>query len=184
MRVLIGMNHELMRHGLVQLLYDLGDIDYMVTAATREELYKSMRLYSFTHIFVHTALPGALSPASFHQEAGAGVYLIGTEEDKSRDLPLYDTLSLDEWMRRLSRIMRGDLKPGAVVLQSSSAEELTLREEEAVRMRIHGYTVRETAAVLGISEKTVENHRRSAAKKLHIASSRDWMAFGRSKGFI
>ncbi|NJP36624.1 response regulator transcription factor [Alkalicoccus luteus] len=184
MRVLIGMDHELMRHGLVQLLYDLGEIDYMVTTSTREELYKSMRMYTFTHIFVHTALPGALSPASFTHAAGAGVHLIGSKGDESGSVPLSDTLPLDEWMRRLSRIIKGEMKPGPVSLQSSTTEELTLREEEAVRMRVHGYTVRETAAVLGISEKTVENHRRSAAKKLQITSSREWMAFGREKGFI
>jgi DNA-binding NarL/FixJ family response regulator len=48
------------------------------------------------------------------------------------------------------------------------AEELTPRETEVVKLIAEGHTSREIAAVLSISEHTVERHRANVLEKLHL----------------
>ena len=49
-----------------------------------------------------------------------------------------------------------------------SADELTPRETEVVKLIAEGHTSREIASVLSISEHTVERHRANVLEKLHL----------------
>ena len=48
---------------------------------------------------------------------------------------------------------------------------LSLRERQVVMLVAHGYSNKRTAAVLNVSEKTVEKYRGSACRKLHLPTS-------------
>jgi DNA-binding NarL/FixJ family response regulator len=52
--------------------------------------------------------------------------------------------------------------------EASPADELTPRETEVVKLIAEGYSSREIAAVLHISEHTVERHRSNVLEKLHL----------------
>jgi len=61
-------------------------------------------------------------------------------------------------------------------------QDLSKREEEVFHMKVRGYTVKETAALLNISPKTVENHRRNIRKKLNIVKNNEWYDWGKQFG--
>lgn len=48
---------------------------------------------------------------------------------------------------------------------------LSLRERQVVMLVAHGYSNKRAAAVLNVSEKTIEKYRGSACKKLHVPTS-------------
>jgi len=48
---------------------------------------------------------------------------------------------------------------------------LSLRERQVVMLVAHGYSNKRAAAVLHVSEKTVEKYRGSACRKLHVQTS-------------
>jgi DNA-binding NarL/FixJ family response regulator len=52
--------------------------------------------------------------------------------------------------------------------QAHPADELTPRETEVVKLIAEGYSSREIAGVLHISEHTVERHRSNVLEKLHL----------------
>lgn len=62
-------------------------------------------------------------------------------------------------------------------------EQLTLREREVVKLIARGYTYRETAADLGISVKTLENHMAHIFEKLGVASRHELSALAYETGF-
>ena len=55
---------------------------------------------------------------------------------------------------------------------SAREEELTPREQEVVKLVAEAHTNKEIAAILHLSEKTVENHRSNAMRKLGHARPR------------
>lgn len=63
-------------------------------------------------------------------------------------------------------------------------EQLTKREREVVRLIARGYTYRETAADLGISVKTLENHMGHIFEKLGVASRHELSALAYETGFV
>ncbi len=54
---------------------------------------------------------------------------------------------------------------------------LTVREKEVIRLVANGLSNCETAAILGISRLTVQNHRANIRRKLDIKSDIDYLKF-------
>jgi DNA-binding NarL/FixJ family response regulator len=69
---------------------------------------------------------------------------------------------------------RGD-KPG---------DELTPREQEVVTLAAEAHTNREIAEILGLSEKTVENHRANAMRKLGMRDRVELVRYAIRRGLI
>ena len=69
---------------------------------------------------------------------------------------------------------RGD-KPG---------DELTPREQEVVKLAAEAHTNREIAEILGLSEKTVENHRANAMRKLGMRDRVELVRYAIRRGLI
>ena len=63
-------------------------------------------------------------------------------------------------------------------------EQLTPRERQVVRLIARGYTYRETAADMGISVKTLENHMAHIFEKLGVASRHELSALAYETGFV
>lgn len=66
----------------------------------------------------------------------------------------------------------------------SGIGRLTPREREVTRLIARGYTYKETAAALGISVKTLENHISRIFKKLGVASRYELSALAYETGFV
>ncbi|HET9186037.1 MAG TPA: response regulator transcription factor, partial [Solirubrobacterales bacterium] len=67
---------------------------------------------------------------------------------------------------------------------SSGEEELTPREEEIVKLVAEAHTTKEIAAILHLSEKTVENHRANAMRKLGMRDRVELVRYAIRRGLI
>jgi DNA-binding NarL/FixJ family response regulator len=67
---------------------------------------------------------------------------------------------------------------------SSGEEELTPREEEIVKLVAEAHTTKEIAEVLHLSEKTVENHRANAMRKLGMRDRVELVRYAIRRGLI
>jgi DNA-binding NarL/FixJ family response regulator len=67
---------------------------------------------------------------------------------------------------------------------SSGEEELTPREEEIVKLVAEAHTTRQIAEVLHLSEKTVENHRANAMRKLGMRDRVELVRYAIRRGLI
>ncbi len=65
-----------------------------------------------------------------------------------------------------------------------SEEQLTPREEEVVKLVAEAHTNKEIAALLGLSEKTVENHRSNAMRKLGMRDRVELVRYAIRRGLI
>ena len=65
-----------------------------------------------------------------------------------------------------------------------SEEELTPREEEIVKLVAEAHTTREIAELLHLSEKTVENHRANAMRKLGMRDRVELVRYAIRRGLI
>jgi DNA-binding NarL/FixJ family response regulator len=63
-------------------------------------------------------------------------------------------------------------------------QELTPREEEVVKLVAEAHTNKEIAGVLGLSEKTVENHRSNAMHKLGMRDRVELVRYAIRRGLI
>ena len=67
---------------------------------------------------------------------------------------------------------------------SSREEELTPREQEVVKLVAEAHTNKEIAEILHLSEKTVENHRSNAMRKLGMRDRVELVRYAIRKGLI
>lgn len=73
---------------------------------------------------------------------------------------------------------------GAGIQKSGKAPKLTSREAEVLQLIAEGNANKQTAGLLGISIKTVEKHRQSLMKKLHIHDTAGLTRYAIASGFI
>lgn len=68
--------------------------------------------------------------------------------------------------------------------KSTSAELLTTREREVIKLIAEGYKNKDTAKYLSISLKTVEKHRSNLMKKLDLHSTSSITSYAINNGFL
>jgi DNA-binding NarL/FixJ family response regulator len=99
-------------------------------------------------------------------EAGASGYVVKTQADT-------------DLVAAIRAIERGESFP------TPAAEgELTPREEEIVKLVAEAHTTKEIAAILHLSEKTVENHRANAMRKLGMRDRVELVRYAIRRGLI
>ncbi|PRO64663.1 response regulator transcription factor [Alkalicoccus urumqiensis] len=189
MRILAAVHHELVRYGLMQVVRDIQETDYIVTASTKEETVDMLRRYTIDYLFIHEDLPGAVRLETIQKEAaGAVIIQLHGAKGMSAGTPfresLSEWLSLDDWYRMLTDLFSTDHSSRLPLQPEADMEDLTRREEEVFRLKVQGYSLKESARVLQVSVKTIENHRRSISKKLMLKTNRDWIKRAESEGFF
>jgi two-component system response regulator NreC len=111
-------------------------------------------------------------------EAGARSYIL--KSDISEHL-IAAIRALGEhkhyFTKRISEVVFARYLDGASGAGKDKAEGLTPREREIVQLLGEGKSNKETAAVLGISIKTVETHRFTTMRKLRLDSFADLMRY-------
>jgi len=208
-RVLIADDHGIVRSGLRLLLERQPDIEVIAEAADGAEAREiavrerpdlailDVRMPKLTGLQVTRELKKQAPEVSvlilsMHDDerylfealkAGASGYVLKTQADT-------------DLMEAIRAVERGEpfLTPAAQqalikdVLargrQSEDEEELTPREEEIVKLVAEAHTTRQIAEILHLSEKTVENHRANAMRKLGMRDRVELVRYAIRRGLI
>ena len=192
MRVLIADDHGIVRSGLRLLLERQPDIEVIAEAsdgaeardlAVRERpdlAILDLKMPKLTGLQatreIRAQSPGtAVLILSMHDdprylseafEAGASGYVVKTQADA-------------DLVAAIRAIERGEPFPAP-----APAGELTPREEEIVKLVAEAHTTREIAEILHLSEKTVENHRANAMRKLGMRDRVELVRYAIRRGLI
>jgi len=195
-RCVIADDHEMLRYGVRRLLEDAPDFAVVGEAGDAAEALKLVLEHHPDLVLLDISMPGMSSFEAArlieeHCSATRIVYLTMHEDRESVQQALRTGASgymlkdtpAPLLLRALREIYRGERsfspqiettlkndaalrnQPARVPLRRST---LTLREREVMKLLAEGHTVRKTAAVLGISVKTVEAHKFNLMRKLDI----------------
>jgi DNA-binding NarL/FixJ family response regulator len=114
-------------------------------------------------------------------KAGASGYVLKSQADQ-------DLLEAIEAVDRGEPFLTPDAQRALIkdVLERGEGpgDELTPREQEVVKLVAEAHTNREIAEILGLSEKTVENHRANAMRKLGMRDRVELVRYAIRRGLI
>jgi DNA-binding NarL/FixJ family response regulator len=207
MRVLIADDHGIVRSGLRLLLERQPDIEVVAEAADGAEA-RELALREHPDLAILDVkmpkLTGLQATREIKQQAPEISVLILSMHDDERYLfealkagasgYVLKTQADTDLLNAIRAVERGEpfLTPEAQralikdVLErgSVSEEELTPREEEIVKLVAEAHTNREIAEILHLSEKTVENHRANAMRKLGMRDRVELVRYAIRRGLI
>ena len=207
MRVLIADDHGIVRSGLRKLLESEDGIEVVAEAgdgreardraiAERPDLaildvkMPGMGGLEATRAIRESAPEVSVLMLSMHDEdrylfealkAGASGYVLKRAADRElidaiRAVERGEPFLTPEAQRALIR----DVLDGG----EGRGEELTPREEEVVKLVAEAHTNKEIAEILHLSEKTVENHRSNAMRKLGMRDRVELVRYAIRRGLI
>jgi DNA-binding NarL/FixJ family response regulator len=192
MRVLIADDHGIVRSGLRLLLERQPDIEVVAEAAdgakARELAIRErpdlaildVKMPKLTGLQATREIKAqapevAVLILSMHDEeryvsealkAGASGYVVKTQADT-------------DLVAAIRAVERGEPFP-----VPEARDTLTPREEEIVKLVAEAHTSKEIAAILHLSEKTVENHRANAMRKLGMRDRVELVRYAIRRGLI
>jgi DNA-binding NarL/FixJ family response regulator len=113
-----------------------------------------------------------LGPVAFLLKCSCGSELLKAIEQILHGRPyLTPRLKADDWVAAKARARQ-------------FSRDLTKRQREVVQLLAEGRPIKEIAAILTLSEKTVEFHKRHVMEAFHIKSNADLVLFGLKRGLI
>jgi DNA-binding NarL/FixJ family response regulator len=207
MRVLIADDHGIVRSGLRMLLEQQPDIDVIAEAADGAEardvairerpdlaildvkMPKLTGLQATREIREHAPGVSVLILSMYDDErylfealkAGASGYVLKAQAD-------VDLLEAVRAVERGEPFLTPEAQRALIkdVLGQGVArtDELTPREEEVVKLVAEAHTNKEIAEILHLSEKTVENHRSNAMRKLGMRDRVELVRYAIRRGLI
>ncbi len=192
MRVLIADDHGIVRSGLRLLLERQADIEVIAEAADGAEARElairerpdlailDVKMPKLTGLQATREIKAqapevAVLILSMHDDdryvaeamkAGASGYVVKTQADT-------------DLVAAIRAVERGGSFPAP-----EAPGELTPREEEVVKLVAEAHTSKEIAAILHLSEKTVENHRANAMRKLGMRDRVELVRYAIRRGLI
>jgi DNA-binding NarL/FixJ family response regulator len=192
MRVLIADDHGIVRSGLRLLLERQEDIAVVAEAADGAEARElairerpdlailDVKMPKLTGLQATREIKAqapevAVLILSMHDdegyleeafEAGASGYVLKTQADT-------------DLLAAVRAVERGDPFP-----RPEMQRTLTPREEEIVKLVAEAHTSKEIAEILHLSEKTVENHRANAMRKLGMRDRVELVRYAIRRGLI
>ena len=206
-RVLIADDHGIVRSGLRMLLEQQGDIEVVAEAsdgaaardaAIRErpdlaildvKMPKLTGLQATWEIREQAPNVAVLILSMYDDErylfealkAGASGYVLKTQADVDllaavRAVQRGEPFLTPEAQRALIKDVLGQ--------GSGRTDELTPREQEVVKLVAEAHTNKEIAEMLHLSEKTVENHRSNAMRKLGMRDRVELVRYAIRRGLI
>ncbi len=206
-RVLIADDHGIVRSGLRMLLESQGDIEVIAEAedgaAARDAAIRERPDLAILDVKM-PKLTGLQATREIREQAPDVAVLILSMYDDERYLfealkagasgYVLKTQADHDLMEAVRAVERGEpfLTPEAQrmlikdVLGESRgrSDDLTPREEEVVKLVAEAHTNKEIAAVLHLSEKTVENHRSNAMRKLGMRDRVELVRYAIRRGLI
>jgi DNA-binding NarL/FixJ family response regulator len=207
MRVLIADDHGIVRSGLRKLLESEDRIEVVAEASDGAEARDLALEHRPDLAILDVKMPemgGLEATREIRREAPDVSVLILSMHDEERYL--FEALKAgasgyvlkraadSDLMDAIHAVERGEpfLTPEAqqalirdVLGEGESAgEELTPREEEVVKLVAEAHTNKEIAEMLGLAEKTAENHRSNAMRKLGMRDRVELVRYAIRRGLI
>ena len=207
MRVLIADDHGIVRSGVRMLLESVDGIEVIAEAADGIEARDIAMRERPDLAILDVKMPGlsgleatreirreapevAVLILSMHEEerylfealkAGASGYVLKRAADRElidaiRAIERGEPFLTPEAQQALIRDVLGG--------GERNQEELTPREEEVVKLVADAHTNKEIAELLGLAEKTVENHRSNAMHKLGMRDRVELVRYAIRRGLI
>jgi len=207
MRVLIADDHGIVRSGLRMLLEAQPDVEVIAEAADGAEARDAAIRERPDIAILDVKMPkltGLQATREIKEQAPEVAVLILSMYDDERYL--FEALKAgasgyvlksqadSELVDALKAVERGEpfLTPEAQralikdVLGQGSVrdEELTPREQEVVKLVAEAHTNKQIAEILHLAEKTVENHRSNAMRKLGMRDRVELVRYAIRRGLI
>jgi DNA-binding NarL/FixJ family response regulator len=191
-RVLIADDHGIVRSGLRLLLERQADIEVIAEAADGAEARDIAVRERPDLAILDVKMPkltGLQATREIRAQAPETAVLILSMHDDKRYLTeamkagaagyVVKTQADTDLVAAIRAIERGEPFP-----TPASDGELTPREEEIVKLVAEAHTTREIAEILHLSEKTVENHRANAMRKLGMRDRVELVRYAIRRGLI
>jgi len=191
LRVLIADDHGIVRSGLRLLLERQADIEVIAEAADGAEA-RDIAVRERPDLAIldlkMPKLTGLQATREIKAQVPATAILILSMHDDERYLTealkagasgyVLKTQADTDLLAAIRAVERGE--PFTPDLERS----LTPREEEIVKLVAEANTTKEIAAILHLSEKTVENHRANAMRKLGMRDRVELVRYAIRRGLI
>jgi DNA-binding NarL/FixJ family response regulator len=210
-RVVLVDDHRLVRSGVraelghaVEVVGEAGDVDEAIAAIVREKP---------DVVLLDVHLPGGGGAAvirGVHAQLPAVQFLALSVSDAAEDVigvvragaRGYVTKTIDgkTLTEAIERVASGDVVFGprlagfvldafagageAIVPDDDDLDALTPREREVLRLIARGFTYREAAAELVLSERTIETHVSSVLRKLQLSNRRELAKWASSRRIV
>jgi DNA-binding NarL/FixJ family response regulator len=209
MRVLIADDHGIVRSGLRLLLERQPDVEVIAEAADGAEAREiairerpdlailDVRMPKLTGLqatreIKRQAPEVSVLILSMHDDerylfealkAGASGYVLKTQADADLVEAIHAVQRGEPFLTPSAQqtLIKDVLERGR---ESAGDEDLTPREEEIVKLVAEAHTTREIAEILHLSEKTVENHRGNAMRKLGMRDRVELVRYAIRRGLI
>lgn len=208
MNILLVDDHQMVRQGLKQILADEYPKAAFGEAGTAAEAVQHIHRQKWNLALLDLNLPGrggldALADfktaqprlpvlvLSMHPEAefavqalraGASGYLTKQSAAEELLVAVQKALTGGRYITAsLAEKLAADVATGA---RAQPHEALSAREFETLRLLASGHTVKEIAATLGISSKTVSTYRTRVLEKLQLKNTVDLARYALEQGLI
>jgi DNA-binding NarL/FixJ family response regulator len=200
-RIILADDHALIRQGVGKILGGVAGLEVSGEAGDGVELLALLEKAIPDLVILDISMPNLrgievlrdikrkhaavkILVLTMHKEylhqaltAGADGYLL--KEDADRELfAAIETIREGKVYR--SPRLRGVLTGGHMRLSKA----LTLREEEVLKLVVHGKTNAEIGQELFISTRTVESHRANLLKKLHLKNTAALVNYAIERGYL
>lgn len=199
MRVVVQQQQRFFRDGLAMVLDAEPDITVVATAATDRELLDACRRERPDAVVFElgAAASDPLGLAASLRRIVRASRLVATTARADRVLAaqalragVWAVVPRDRGVAGLLEALRsGERPPSVASLPDSEARagvppRLTARERQVLALVAAGHTGREIAATLGISAKTVENHKQRIFAKLGVQNQAHAIAVAMRSGLL
>ncbi len=211
-RVLLVDDHALFRNGISSLLSEEEDFEIVGEAGSGEEALEKARELEPDLILMDIYMPGGDGLAAtrrIKEEMPSIKIVMLTVSEEDHNLfeaiksgaqgYLLKKMGAREFLEMLRGVSRGEAPISRSIASKILAEfarqahrapeadrgvELTRRERDVLELLTKGYTNKEIAAALGISENTVKNRMRSILEKLHLENRVQAVAYALKEGLV
>jgi DNA-binding NarL/FixJ family response regulator len=210
-RIILADDHTILRQGIKRLVEEIPEVEVLAEANNGIELLELMRRDTPDLVIADITMPGIggidatreirrLYPEvkvlilTMHKRieylhhvlaAGAHGYLL--KEDSNDELAnAIDTIR--KGRRYITQRLSDDMSDYISRLGDSDSpnlrEPITIREQGILKLIVEGNCSREIADFLGISVRTVQNHRANMKQKLGIKKTADLIKYAVDKSYM
>jgi two-component system, NarL family, response regulator NreC len=187
-RVLVVDDHTIVRQGLVALLSTVPDLEVIADCGTGLQAISLANKMRPDVVLLDLSLPDLNGVEVIHELAAslpsAKVVVLTMHADPTYARPalragaagyLIKGSDIGDLITAIRKAVQGETHLSPVVASmlvdsppSAPGEQLSVREEEVLRLVAQGKTSREVGQLLEISPRTVDNHRRNIMEKLGV----------------